>query len=53
MSPEKEAKENILTLRAGNALLDIIPEVGGSTLIIVWLLKSKLSIFCVLLPMQG
>ena len=30
MSPEKEAKENILTLRAGNALLKIIPEVGGS-----------------------
>ena len=30
MSPEKEAKENILTLRAGNALLEIIPEVGGS-----------------------
>ena len=30
MSPEKEAKDNILTLRAGNALLEIIPEVGGS-----------------------
>ncbi len=30
MSPEKEAKENILTLRAGNTLLEIIPEVGGS-----------------------
>ena len=29
MSPEKEAKENILTFRAGNALLEIIPEVGG------------------------
>ena len=30
MSLEKEAKDNILTLRAGNALLEIIPEVGGS-----------------------
>jgi len=30
MSPEKEAKENILTLSAGNAMLEIIPEVGGS-----------------------
>jgi len=30
MSLEKEAKDNILTLRAGNAFLEIIPEVGGS-----------------------
>ena len=30
MSLEIEAKENILTLPAGNALLEIIPEVGGS-----------------------
>ena len=30
MSPHKEAKENILTLRAGNALLEILTEVGGS-----------------------
>ena len=30
MSPDKEAKDNILTLRAANALLGIIPEVGGS-----------------------
>ena len=30
MSLEKEAKDNILTLRAGNALLEIIPEVGGA-----------------------
>ena len=26
---EKEAKESVLTLKYGNALLEILPEVGG------------------------
>ena len=53
MSPEKEAKKNILTLRAGNALLEILTKVGGSITRYCLVTEEQTLNFCVQRFNQG